>query len=152
MDLSADCTEHRANALRLVPPSRRRNTELARRRRHVRLMREFACDLGIERPTAAERALLEQAATMALRAEQLKDAIERGVTIEGDEIVRLSGHLRRLFASLQRKPHDAAPSLAQYLATTYGEGNSASGDGLSGKGRGQQTRTMAAPNGKAGRS
>jgi len=152
MSLSADCTEHRANALRLIPPSRRRNTELARRRRHVRLMREFARDLGIEKPTAAERELLRQAATMTLRAEQLQTAIERGEAIEGDEVVRLSGHLRRLFAGLQREPADTEPSLQEYITATYSDPESAPADGGHGRTRKRRSLTTDSPKATAGPS
>jgi hypothetical protein len=145
MNLLGDDNEHRPNVLRLVPPSRRRNTELARRRRHVRLMREFACDLGLERPTAAERALLEQAATMTLRSEQLRDSIGRGEAIAGDEIVRLSGHLRRLFAGLQRAKPDDGQSLAAYLAENYGGQERAPADRGRANGRKRRTRTSDGP-------
>jgi hypothetical protein len=147
MHLSADRAEHRASALRMVPPSRRRDTELARRRRHIRLMREFATDLGIAQPTMAERTLLEQAATMTLRAEQLRDKIERGETIAGDEIVRLSGHLRRLFAGLQRAKPDKGQSLATYIAEHYSDPENTSANRGRAKGRKSRSRTTAAPSG-----
>jgi hypothetical protein len=55
MEVSITCADQRGSAPELLWQSRRRNTPLARHRRHLRIMRELARDLNLARPTEAER-------------------------------------------------------------------------------------------------
>jgi hypothetical protein len=106
MQLSVNRIEQSGNGSRWLnqpAPSRRRQTALALRRRHARLMREFASDLGLDRPTVAECGLLATAATLALRAEQVQAAVVRGELIDGDELIRLSGEARRILTALRKR-------------------------------------------------
>ena len=114
MQLSVNRIEQSGNGSRWLnqpAPSRRRQTALALRRRHARLMREFAADLGLDRPTVAECGLLATAATLALRAEQLQAAIVRGEAVDGDELIRLSSEVRRVTTTLRKR----APEQQRYV-------------------------------------
>ena len=85
-----------------------RQTELARKRRLARIVRDLAREAGISAPSIAERGALEQAATLAMRAADLRTAIVRGEPVDGGELIRLSGEARRVLAGL-RKRADAKP-------------------------------------------
>jgi undecaprenyl pyrophosphate synthase len=85
-------------------------------RRFRDLIESFSCDLGgTERLTEAERALVKQAASVTIRAEQLQAAIVRGEAVDPDELIRLSNTSRRLLASIRRRVAPK-PTLADHLA------------------------------------
>lgn len=70
-------------------------------RRFRRLCREFAADLGGEDSlTAAERALIEQAAAMTMTAQDAQAALLRGETVDTDGLVRLGNCSARLLSAL----------------------------------------------------
>ena len=82
---------------------RPRQTELARRRRLVRLVRELADDLGFDRVTLAERSALKQLATLNLQIEIMQEAIIRGEALDSDELIRLTSEARRMLNRLRRR-------------------------------------------------
>jgi hypothetical protein len=91
-------------------------------RRFRDLIESFSCDLGgMERLTEAERALVKQAASVTIRAEQLQAAIVRGEVVDPDELIRLSNTSRRLLASIRRRAAPK-PTLSGYLAAKQGAG------------------------------
>lgn len=79
-------------------------------RRFRRLCADFAADLGgVESLTAAERALIHQAAVMTMKAEDAQGALLRGETVDTDDLVRLSNASARLLSALgvQRRKRQA---------------------------------------------
>jgi hypothetical protein len=109
-------------AISQPPPSRRVDSPLARHRRHLRIMRELASELGIEQPSVAERGLLEAVATLTMRSEQLRASIVRGEPVDGDLLVRLAGEARRIMTILaQRAPEPHVQTLDEYLAQRAAE-------------------------------
>lgn len=121
MELLINRGEPASNALRAIgqpSPSRRRNTALALRRRHNRLMREFAGDLGNVKLTRAECELLKQAATLVLAAEQRQGALVRGEAVDSGELVKLSSEARRVLSTLHKH---AAPVRRDQLAEIAAE-------------------------------
>jgi hypothetical protein len=112
---SSDHTQRPDNVTRLLRPPKRvpRMTPRALRRRHVKLVRDLAADLGITEPTATERVLLAQLATLVLRAAQLQALIERGglTAKQGLELTKTTSESRRIFLLLRHErepePHVA---------------------------------------------
>lgn len=94
-------------------------------RRYKTLTQEFSADLGGDASLSnAERALVAQAAVLALRAEELRGAILRGDTIDDDQLVRCSNSFTRILMALgQRRKSKEPPSqsLEEYLAQTNDE-------------------------------
>jgi hypothetical protein len=96
-----------------------RQTPLARRRRHFRLMREIAQQAGLEAPNLAERAVLSRAATLHLTLEDAEHALIHGKRDDADQgerlsvtdLVKCNSELRRLMRELARnaEPQSAAP-------------------------------------------
>ena len=91
----------------IVPrPDRKARTVLARRRRLNALVRELARDLGfdLDAVTMAERAVLQQCATLMLQTELAQDALVLGdALIDHDVCIRLSSEARRLLAGLRKR-------------------------------------------------
>jgi hypothetical protein len=72
--------------------------------------------------TESERATIQQAAAITLRAEELQSALVLGKPIDSDLLVRLTGTARRLLNGIKGKAEDrrpAGPDLASYLAQAY---------------------------------
>jgi hypothetical protein len=85
-------------------------------RRFKDLIANFSRDLGgLEHLTEAEHALVRQAASLTLRAEQLQAAVVRGEPIDPDELIRLTSEARRCLSSV-RKREKPKPQLSDYLA------------------------------------
>jgi len=84
-------------------------------RRFRRLCQDFAADLGGEDSlTAAERALIRQAASMVMQAEEAQADLLSGRTVDADAMVRLSNASARLLSALgvqrrKRQPQHVAP-------------------------------------------
>lgn len=100
-------------------PRARPDGRSAPSRRFRRLCRDFAGDLGGEQSlTAAERALIRQAAAMTMQAEQAQAALLNGETVATDDLVRLSNASARLLSALgvQRRKRNPAP-VAPWKAT-----------------------------------
>ena len=80
-------------------------------RRFRRLCEAFALDLGGDDSlTAAERALIRQAAAMTMKAEDAQTALLCGETVDTDDLVRLSNASARLLTALgvQRRKRQPA--------------------------------------------
>lgn len=91
-------------------------------RRFRDLMESYGTDLGgLQHLSEAERALVKQAASVTIRAEQLQAAIVRGEAVNPDELIRLSNTSRRLLASIRRRAAPK-PTLSGYLAAKQGAG------------------------------
>jgi len=117
MEVSITRADQRGSAPELLWQSRRRNTPLARHRRHLRIMRELARDLNLARPTEAERMLLSQAAALALQSERLRAAIVAGTTVDHESLVKLASEQRRILTVLAKHapPKRAGPTLGDLL-------------------------------------
>jgi hypothetical protein len=78
------------------------------RRLFCRLRAKFKADLGLETLSGSDRVLLDQAALLALRARQMRDAVLSGDTIVADEdIVRCANAAMRAMTLLRnRKDRD----------------------------------------------
>jgi hypothetical protein len=75
-------------------------------RRYRELIATFEAEIGRE-PAEADRILLKQAAAIALRAEQLEDAIVAGDAVDPDLVIRLSSEVRRILDRLKDKSDQA---------------------------------------------
>jgi hypothetical protein len=87
-------------------------------RRYRSLLEEFAAEVGVPL-SAIDRELISQAASLTLRAEQIRESIVAGVAIDTDEAIRLTSECRRILGSLKSKAAKnppAATALADYLA------------------------------------
>jgi hypothetical protein len=73
--------------------------------------------------TESERSTIQQAAAIALRAEELQADLVLGKPIDSDLLVRLTGTARRLLNGIKGKADDRRPAgsddLQSYLARTY---------------------------------
>jgi hypothetical protein len=76
----------------------------------------IADDLHFDRVNATERAAIYQIAALQLQIELMQDAIVRGDAIETDEMIRLSGEVRRLLNSLRRRAKDREASKPRGVA------------------------------------
>jgi hypothetical protein len=88
-------------------------------RRHKAIVAAFEGQIGGEL-TAADRALIQQAALLSLRVEQLTDDAIAGRSVDDSEIIRLAGASRRALAAISAKAIDRKPavqSLAAYWAS-----------------------------------
>jgi hypothetical protein len=84
-------------------PRSEMDTPIARR------FRSILRNLEAEYETETDRALMRQAATLALLAEQLQAQLVRGEPIVPDTISKLTGQLRRVLADLKRKAQARTP-------------------------------------------
>src|SRR5215217_6914580 len=85
-------------------------------RRYKDLIDSFSADLGGAAVlTEADRALVKQAASLTIRAEQLQASIIRGEPVDPDELIRLMNTARRTLAGIKPRP-----TMADYLAKRRG--------------------------------
>jgi hypothetical protein len=78
-----------------------------------------------------DRSLIKEAAFLALKAENLQARHLRGENVDSDEVVRLSGQLRRVLTALRRRSTmdaPAAPSLADQLVEANHDNDDEGGD------------------------
>lgn len=88
-------------------------------RRFRSLVKQFARDLGGGDLSAADQALVRQAAHLMLAAEQMQVASIAGEPVDTDSLVRVNSEARRVIGMLQAKAAKAmpsVPSLQDYLA------------------------------------
>jgi hypothetical protein len=85
---------------------RLQQTPHARRRRHTRLMRELAAEVGLKSLDIGQRATLARAATIALALEDAERGLVDGERLSVGDIVKANSELRRLRQELRK----AAPS------------------------------------------
>jgi hypothetical protein len=86
-------------------------------RRYRSLLEEFAAEVGGPL-SAIDRELVAQAASLALRAEQIRESIVAGVAIDTDEAIRLTSECRRILVSLKAKGaknKPSGPTVADYM-------------------------------------
>jgi hypothetical protein len=94
-------------------------------RRYRRLVEELAAEVGGQL-SAIDRELVAQAASLALRAEQIRETIVAGGAVDADEAIRLTSEYRRILASIQSKVTKNKPAsngnaaLLDHLARNYG--------------------------------
>ncbi len=88
-------------------------------RRHKAIVAAFEAQIGGEL-SAADHALIQQAALLMLRTEQLTADAVAGKPVDDGEIVRLAGASRRALAAISAKAADkkpAVPTMADYWAS-----------------------------------
>lgn len=105
----------------LLPAGVDGRSAIARRFRDLvqELTKEVAGEAGGEL-SAAELVLLKQAALVAIRTETLQTEAVSGVSIDDNDLVRLTGALARVFTALAKvrgsKPRAKVPSIAEHFA------------------------------------
>jgi hypothetical protein len=67
-----------------------RETPLARRRRHCRLVREFARELNLESPSMAERVALARCATLQMAIDCAERLLIGGEAIDAGALVKMT--------------------------------------------------------------
>jgi hypothetical protein len=72
-------------------------------RRFRRIRWQLKRDLGLATLTSADRVLVDQAALLALRAQQMRDAILRGEPVSDEDLVRCSNAAMRGMAAIDRR-------------------------------------------------
>jgi hypothetical protein len=120
----SSCTRNAvSNGSRLHARGTDGRTREARRFRD--LIESFAESLGGEaKLNEAERALIRNAASLAVKAEMMQAAIVKGEEIDLEALTRLSNCVSRVLGQLniKRTARERAPTLAEYLAQPIGEG------------------------------
>jgi hypothetical protein len=94
------------------------------------LVNQFALELGNDL-SAADQALIKQAAHLVLTSEQLQTASISGEPVSADELVRVNSEARRVLSMLRTKAEKAkpaGPTLAEYVAANYGSAAEADED------------------------
>jgi hypothetical protein len=83
------------------------------------LLDELSAEVGGQL-SAIDREMVAQAAGLALRAEQIRESIVAGVSIDADEAIRLTSEYRRILFQLKSKASRSKPTgataLQDYLA------------------------------------
>lgn len=89
-------------------------------RRYRALIEELSAEVGGQL-SPIDRALIAQAVGLALRAEQIREAIVAGEAVNDDEVIRMAGEVRRIVETLQAKSGKrkapAGPTLDELFAT-----------------------------------
>jgi hypothetical protein len=100
-------------------------------RRYRSLLEEFAAEVGGPL-SAIDRELIAQATSLALRAEQIREGIVGGASVDSDEAIRLASECRRILFQLKSKATNnkpAGPTLADYIAAKQAEKAAAASEG-----------------------
>jgi hypothetical protein len=85
------------------------------------LLDELSAEVGGQL-SAIDREMVAQAAGLALRAEQIRESIVAGVSIDADEAIRLTSEYRRILFQLKSKASSSKPTqdaLAAHIAAKY---------------------------------
>ena len=93
-------------------------------RRYRQLLEEIATEVG-GKLSPIDRELIAQAAGLSLRAEQIRENIVAGLSIDADEAIRLTSECRRILHQLKAKAIKNRPpqgALAAHIAAKYGAG------------------------------
>jgi hypothetical protein len=83
------------------------------------LLEELAAEVGGPL-SAIDKELVAQAAALALRSEQIREAIVAGGPVDADEAIRLTSESRRILLRLKAKAtknKPAVPSITEWLAS-----------------------------------
>jgi hypothetical protein len=97
-------------------------------RRYRALVEGFESEIGGEL-TPSERALVETAAMLTLRAEQLRADIVAGKPVDDDLLIRLASTSRRALSKITAKAKPATgETLAQYMARKAAESDALADD------------------------
>jgi hypothetical protein len=83
-------------------------TQIAKRFRS--LVTQFALELGGGGLSAADQALVKQAAHLVLASEQLQAASVSGESVDADALVRVNSEARRVLGMLRKKADQNRPS------------------------------------------
>lgn len=81
--------------------------------------------LGDDKPTPSDRTLIEQAALVALRTREMRDAIAAGEAIGDEDFVRLvraTASVMKTFREHRAAKHKAMPTLLQRRLALKGSG------------------------------
>lgn len=87
------------------------------------MLEEFSAEVGGPL-SAIDRELIAQAASLTLRAEQIRESIVAGAAVDTDEAIRLARECRRILIRLKSKAtknKPAGPTLAEYAARKAAE-------------------------------
>jgi hypothetical protein len=87
--------------------------------RYIELCETYASQSGPGAETAIGRALVAQAASLSLRLEMLQTDIVAGRKVRVDDVVRLSGEIRRVLNALQRGPPKTSTAQTPSLLDAY---------------------------------
>jgi hypothetical protein len=94
-----------------------------RAKRFRALVTQFALELGGNDLSAADQALVKQAAHLILTSEELQEASVNGERVDADALVRVNSEARRVLQILKAKATEAKPGgpdpLQTYLAAQY---------------------------------
>ena len=93
-------------------------------RRFRDLVASFSENLGGEADLSeADKALVRNAAALAVKAERMQAAIVKGEDVDLEGLTRLSNCVSRVLSQLgvKRERRDTTPSLAEYLAAHHSE-------------------------------
>jgi hypothetical protein len=95
---------------------RARGTKLSRR--FAELCEQFAAEVGDAGLTATGKMLVQQAASLSLRCEQLQSDLVRGKAVDVDTAIRLTSEVRRILATIRSKPatKPTVSALDEYLS------------------------------------
>jgi hypothetical protein len=106
----------RARKARAIMPDGRRSAA----RRYRAIADGFEAEIGGEL-TPSERAIVEQAAMLQLRCEQLRADVIAGKPVDDDLLIRLASTSRRALSKITAKAKPAGETLAQYMARKAAE-------------------------------
>jgi hypothetical protein len=99
-------------------------------RRYRARLEELAAEVGGPL-SAIDKELVAQAAALALRGEQIREAIVAGGPVDADEAIRLTSESRRILLRLKAKAtknKPSGPTLADFLARKAAETAAGAGD------------------------
>jgi hypothetical protein len=102
-----------------LPPGQKPDGRSSGARRYRAIVAAFTAEIGGDL-TAAEQGLINQAATLTLRAEQLAADVINGAPVDDDQLIRISGTAKRLLGAISAKAADKKPAtqtLAEYWAS-----------------------------------
>jgi hypothetical protein len=102
-----------------LPPGQKPDGRSSGARRYRAIVAAFTAEIG-GNLTEAEQGLVNQAATLTLRAEQLAADVINGTPVDDDQLIRISGTAKRLLGAISAKAVDrkpAAQTLAEYMAS-----------------------------------
>jgi hypothetical protein len=78
-------------------------------RRYAELVLAFESEVSGEL-TDADRVMISQAASMSLRAEQIRESIVAGNVVDDDDAIRLASEIRRILIALKAKGSKNKPA------------------------------------------
>jgi hypothetical protein len=110
-----------------IPLPREADARRLPARRFKALVAAYSSEIG-DSPSETDKALIAQAASIAIRIERRQADILQGLDVDEDSLIRLSSEHRRILTSLRTKADkvkpDAPTELDRYLRDKYGPAES----------------------------